>query len=69
MLRDCLDCRSPHPPKEDGFKRVVMCSGKVYYELAKKRADLKKEKEIAIIRLEQVSCSYILALCITAILK
>ena len=32
-----------------------MCSGKVYYELAKKRADLKKEKEIAIIRLEQVS--------------
>ena len=31
-----------------------MCSGKVYYELAKKRADLKKEKEVAIIRLEQV---------------
>lgn len=47
-------CRSPHPPKEEGFKRVVMCSGKVYYELAKKRAELKKEKEIAIIRLEQV---------------
>ena len=46
--------RSPHPPKEEGFKRVVMCSGKVYYELAKKRADLKKEKEVAIIRLEQV---------------
>ena len=32
-----------------------MCSGKVYYELAKKRAELKKEKEVAIIRLEQVS--------------
>lgn len=32
-----------------------MCSGKVYYELAKKRADLKKEKEVAIIRLEQVT--------------
>ncbi len=31
-----------------------MCSGKVYYELAKKRAELKKEKEVAIIRLEQV---------------
>ena len=46
--------RSPKPPKEEGFKRVVMCSGKVYYELAKKRADEKKEKEIAIIRLEQV---------------
>ena len=48
-------CRSPHPPKEEGFKRVVMCSGKVYYELAKKRAEEKKEKEVAIIRLEQVS--------------
>ena len=47
--------RSPHPPKEEGFKRVVMCSGKVYYELAKKRAEEKKEKEVAIIRLEQVS--------------
>ncbi|KAL0048536.1 hypothetical protein WJX82_005284 [Trebouxia sp. C0006] len=46
--------RSPHPPKEEGFKRVVMCSGKVYYELAKKRAELKKEKEVAIIRLEQL---------------
>ena len=47
--------RSPHPPQEEGFKRVVMCSGKVYYELAKKRAEEKKEKEVAIIRLEQVS--------------
>ncbi|KAL3160716.1 hypothetical protein ABBQ32_010627 [Trebouxia sp. C0010 RCD-2024] len=46
--------RSPHPPQEEGFKRVVMCSGKVYYELAKKRAEEKKEKEIAIIRLEQL---------------
>ena len=49
-----LGCRSPNPPTEEGFKRVVMCSGKVYYELAKKRAELKKEKEVAIIRLEQV---------------
>ena len=32
-----------------------MCSGKVYYELAKKRAEMKKEKEVAIIRLEQVT--------------
>ena len=50
--------RSPHPPTEEGFKRVVMCSGKVYYELAKKRAEEKKEKEVAIIRLEQVSHPY-----------
>ena len=39
---------------EEAYKRVVMCSGKVYYELAKKRADMKMEKEVAIIRLEQV---------------
>lgn len=55
--------RSPHPPKEEGFKRVVMCSGKVYYELAKKRAEEKKEKEVAIIRLEQVSHPRSLAAC------
>lgn len=35
-------------------KRVIFCSGKVYYDLAKERKQQKLEKEVAIIRLEQV---------------
>jgi 2-oxoglutarate dehydrogenase E1 component len=34
-------------------KRVLMCTGKIYYELNKRRADLQRE-DIAIIRLEQL---------------
>uniref|UniRef100_A0A8C4E7Z8 2-oxoglutarate dehydrogenase-like, mitochondrial n=1 Tax=Dicentrarchus labrax TaxID=13489 RepID=A0A8C4E7Z8_DICLA len=36
-------------------KRVIFCTGKVYYELAKERKQQKMEKDIAIIRLEQIS--------------
>ena len=34
-------------------RRVVVCSGKVYYDLVAKRAEWKKDEEVAIIRLEQ----------------
>jgi 2-oxoglutarate dehydrogenase E1 component len=34
-------------------KRVLLCTGKIYYELNKRRADLKRE-DIAIVRLEQL---------------
>lgn len=34
-------------------KRVLLCTGKIYYELNKRRADLQRE-DIAIIRLEQL---------------
>jgi 2-oxoglutarate dehydrogenase E1 component len=36
-----------------GVKRVVLCSGKVYYDLAARRAELKKE-DAAIVRVEQL---------------
>lgn len=36
-----------------GVTRVLHCSGKVYFELAKRRADLEK-RDIAIVRIEQV---------------
>ncbi|HET8748510.1 MAG TPA: 2-oxoglutarate dehydrogenase E1 component [Ramlibacter sp.] len=39
--------------KADKVKRVVMCSGKVYYDLAKKREE-KGADDVAIIRIEQL---------------
>ncbi|KAF1743954.1 hypothetical protein MXB_4892 [Myxobolus squamalis] len=36
-------------------KRLVFCSGKIYYELFKTRADKKLEKDVAIARIEQIS--------------
>jgi 2-oxoglutarate dehydrogenase E1 component len=37
----------------EGVRRVVLCSGKVYYDLAKKREEAGKTREVALIRLEQ----------------
>ncbi len=39
--------------KNDKVKRVVLCSGKVYYDLAKKR-DEKEHDDVAILRVEQL---------------
>lgn len=36
-------------------RRVIYCTGKVYYELVKERNQLKLEDTVAIVRLEQVS--------------
>ena len=35
-------------------ERVILCSGKLYYELLTKRAELEKDSSVAIIRLEQL---------------
>lgn len=47
------------PAAEDPaqVKRVILCTGKVYYELAKERKLGKLEKDVAIVRLEQVQLS------------
>ncbi|PRW57990.1 2-oxoglutarate mitochondrial-like isoform B [Chlorella sorokiniana] len=47
--------RSWDPPKQPEFKRIVFCSGKVYYELAAERARQGKQGEVAIIRIEQLA--------------
>ncbi|MFO0846944.1 MAG: 2-oxoglutarate dehydrogenase E1 component [Gemmataceae bacterium] len=39
--------------KPDGVRRVVLCSGKVYYDLAAKRAELKRD-DVALVRVEQL---------------
>lgn len=41
-------------------ERVIFCTGKVYYELAKERKQLGLENRIAIVRLEQVTCHHLL---------
>ena len=50
----CNLCRSPHPPVKEDVKRLVFTSGKVYYELAAKRAEMEAQQDIAIVRVEQV---------------
>jgi 2-oxoglutarate dehydrogenase E1 component len=39
--------------KGDKVKRVIACSGKVYYDLAKKREEFERE-DVAIVRVEQL---------------
>jgi 2-oxoglutarate dehydrogenase E1 component len=39
--------------KPDPVRRVVLCSGKVYYDLAAKRAELNRD-DVALVRLEQI---------------
>jgi 2-oxoglutarate dehydrogenase E1 component len=40
-------------PQPDKVKRILLCSGKIFYDLAEKREALKRE-DVAIIRLEQL---------------
>ena len=37
-----------------GVKKVVFCSGKIFYELAQERKARKMEDRVAILRVEQV---------------
>jgi len=37
-----------------GVKRIIFCSGKIYYDLVDKRIKLGKDNEVAIVRLEQL---------------
>ncbi|KAM6956511.1 LOW QUALITY PROTEIN: 2-oxoglutarate dehydrogenase-like, mitochondrial [Aplochiton taeniatus] len=46
---------SPASQSPGQVQRVIFCTGKVYYELAKERKVQNLEREIAIVRLEQIS--------------
>ncbi|XP_035255943.1 2-oxoglutarate dehydrogenase-like, mitochondrial [Anguilla anguilla] len=45
----------PASTRPERVKRVIFCTGKVYYELAKERKQQDLENDVAIIRLEQLS--------------
>ncbi|MBV8265052.1 MAG: 2-oxoglutarate dehydrogenase E1 component, partial [Planctomycetaceae bacterium] len=49
-FREVLDDPTTEPER---VRRVVVCSGKVYYELVAKREEVGKAREVAIVRLEQ----------------
>ncbi|XP_056616415.1 2-oxoglutarate dehydrogenase-like, mitochondrial isoform X4 [Triplophysa dalaica] len=45
----------PASRNPEKVKRIIFCTGKVYYELTKERKQLNLEEDVAIIRLEQIS--------------
>ncbi|MCF6262000.1 MAG: 2-oxoglutarate dehydrogenase E1 component [Xanthomonadales bacterium] len=51
--RDFTDKESSKPKFKQGVKRVVLCSGKVYYDLHEKRENADIE-DIALVRIEQL---------------
>jgi 2-oxoglutarate dehydrogenase E1 component len=46
--------RAPRPEQEPGFKRVVFCTGKVFYELHAERERLGLGGSVALVRVEQL---------------
>ena len=47
--------RSPHPPAQPEVKRLLLCFGKVYYELAAERERTGRVSDVAIVRVEQLT--------------
>lgn len=54
IMDDGASDRSPHPPPQPGVRRLVLCTGKVYYELAAERERV-GASDVAIVRVEQVA--------------
>src|SRR5262245_25809632 len=49
-FRDVLD----DPAAPERARRILLCSGKVYYDLIARRAEVGRQQEVAVIRLEQL---------------
>lgn len=47
--------RAPNPPVEEDCKRVVYCTGKVFYDLHQQREEQGKQGEVALVRIEQLA--------------
>jgi 2-oxoglutarate dehydrogenase E1 component len=47
--------RGPRPEPEPECKRVVMCTGKIFYDLHAEREKQGKQGEVAIVRVEQLA--------------
>jgi len=55
IMDDGVDSIAPFPPEKPKTKRLVLCSGKIYYEIAAERAKKGLQDEVAICRVEQLS--------------
>jgi len=62
IMDDSASSREMDPPPELGFKKVVFCSGKIYFELSAERAKLGLQDSIALCRVEQL-CPFPFDLC------
>ena len=49
-FRDVLD----DPAAPDRVRRVLLCSGKVYYDLIARRGEVGSQREVAVVRIEQL---------------
>ncbi|XP_062319357.1 2-oxoglutarate dehydrogenase-like, mitochondrial [Osmerus eperlanus] len=54
-FRRLIPDESPASKSPGHVKRVIFCTGKVYYELAKERKQHNLQSDVAIVRLEQIS--------------
>ncbi|XP_036338441.1 2-oxoglutarate dehydrogenase-like, mitochondrial isoform X1 [Rhagoletis pomonella] len=54
-FRRVIPDEGPAAENADNVKKVLFCTGRVFYDLLKAREDKKLEKEIAIVRVEQIS--------------
>jgi len=55
IMDDGVSDRSHDPKPIEEVKRLILCSGKVFYDLHEKREELKLEKDVAICRIEQLT--------------
>ena len=55
IMDDAIKVRDPFPPEEPQIKRLVLCSGKIYYELWQEREKRGLQDQIHICRVEQLS--------------
>ncbi|XP_043191514.1 2-oxoglutarate dehydrogenase, mitochondrial-like isoform X1 [Amphibalanus amphitrite] len=55
QFRRVLPDTGPAGRSPDSVRRLVFCSGKVYFELERRRQELGLETDVAIVRLEQLS--------------
>jgi len=54
-FRRIIPDSGPAAQNASGVRKLLFCSGKIYYELAKERADNHLQANVAITRLEQVA--------------
>jgi 2-oxoglutarate dehydrogenase E1 component len=47
--------RGPFPPEQTNVRKLLLCSGKLYYELAAERAKRGLQDEVAVVRVEQLA--------------